>query len=602
MIPRIVCAALVALLAFSARSWAQSVDNVLVVINTASAQSVEIGEYYVSRRAIPTSQVIRLTTVTEESVAREDYEHDIELPIATFLTRHNFHDQILYIVLTKGVPLRVNGTGGRAGTVASVDSELTLLYRRLLGQLLTLAGSMANPLYLGDKPIGEAKPTSRFDSDIYLVTRLDGFTVDDAKALVDRSIAATPRGAFVLDQKATLPDAGGDAWLRAAAARLEPRSGQNPVVLETSRALASVIGPVIGYYSWGSNDPANQLRSTGLTFSPGAIGGAFVSADGRTLLEPPRDWRPSGPDGGPVFRGSFQSLAGDLIRDGLTGVAAHVAEPFLDATPRPQILFPAYAAGLNLADAFYRSIPMLGWQTIVLGDPLCRPFEGKPLAPSEITKGIDADSNLPAIFTERRMAALSEGGKYNPAALKLFLRTEARIGSGESVDREAVLVEITTLEPGLVAAHKELALFYSHGRQYAKAIERYRRVLALSPDDVMALNNIALHLAEQGGAPNEGLRFAERAYRASRQAPLVTDTLGWVYYLTGDPLTAAAYLEAALRALPNHPDVLIHAATVHLAVKDLTRARNEIRAASRLGATVTEREDFKALWAQLLGP
>ena len=33
----------------------------------------------------------------------------------------------------KGIPLRIRGTGGLNGTVASVDSELTLLYRKLLG-------------------------------------------------------------------------------------------------------------------------------------------------------------------------------------------------------------------------------------------------------------------------------------------------------------------------------------------------------------------------------------------------------------------------------------------------------------------------------------
>ena len=43
------------------------------------------------------------------------------------------HDRIFYIVLTKGIPLRISGSGGRAGTAASVDSELTLLYRKLVG-------------------------------------------------------------------------------------------------------------------------------------------------------------------------------------------------------------------------------------------------------------------------------------------------------------------------------------------------------------------------------------------------------------------------------------------------------------------------------------
>jgi len=58
------------------------------------------------------------------------------------LTGNFAQDRILYIVLTKGIPLRVNGTSGQDGTIASVDSELTLLYRKLVqGQGIPLAGS-----------------------------------------------------------------------------------------------------------------------------------------------------------------------------------------------------------------------------------------------------------------------------------------------------------------------------------------------------------------------------------------------------------------------------------------------------------------------------
>jgi len=42
----------------------------------------------------------------------------------------------------------------------------------------------------------------------------------------------------------------------------------------------------------------------------------------------------------------------------------------------PDILFPAYYKGRNLADSYYLSIPSLSWQNIVVGDPLCS--LGKP--------------------------------------------------------------------------------------------------------------------------------------------------------------------------------------------------------------------------------
>ena len=52
---------------------------------------------------------------------------------AAWLGRQGAQDRILYIVLTKGLPLRIDGTAGRQGTVSSVDSELTLLYRKMTG-------------------------------------------------------------------------------------------------------------------------------------------------------------------------------------------------------------------------------------------------------------------------------------------------------------------------------------------------------------------------------------------------------------------------------------------------------------------------------------
>jgi uncharacterized protein (TIGR03790 family) len=81
------------------------------------------------------------------------------------------------------------------------------------------------------------------------------------------------------------------------------------------------------------------------------------------------------------FAGSPQSLTADFIHDGVTGASGHVAEPFLQFTPRPNIVLPAYYRGRNLAESFYLSIPELSWMNIVIGDPLCslgRPPGSRP--------------------------------------------------------------------------------------------------------------------------------------------------------------------------------------------------------------------------------
>src|SRR4030095_4752746 len=93
---------------------------------------------------------------------------------------------------------------------------------------------------------------------------------------------------------------------------------------------------------------------------------------------------------------------------GLGGGAASGAEPYLNATIRPQVLFPAYLSGFNLAESFYLAMPYVSWQTVVIGDPLCAPFRKTAVATDEIDGGIDPATELPKLFSARRAEQLSE--------------------------------------------------------------------------------------------------------------------------------------------------------------------------------------------------
>ena len=95
------------LLLAASRAAAQSADNVLVVINEKSDASVKVGEHYIAARSIADDHVVRLQTAVEESVSFDQYVRTIESPIASWLVKNSLQDRILYIVLTKGVPLRV---------------------------------------------------------------------------------------------------------------------------------------------------------------------------------------------------------------------------------------------------------------------------------------------------------------------------------------------------------------------------------------------------------------------------------------------------------------------------------------------------------------
>src|SRR5438552_3415965 len=104
------------LLVSSAQAEAQTADNVLLVVNQASAQSIQIGDYYARKRMVPAAQVLRIAAPVAEQVSRADYQRTIEAPIASWFARTGAYDRILYIILTKGTPLRIAGSSGVNGT------------------------------------------------------------------------------------------------------------------------------------------------------------------------------------------------------------------------------------------------------------------------------------------------------------------------------------------------------------------------------------------------------------------------------------------------------------------------------------------------------
>jgi uncharacterized protein (TIGR03790 family) len=358
-------------LVFIAASVAVGQDghNVLVVINDNSSLSRSIGDYYARRRSIPQSNLCHIRAADQEEISRDQYTREVAAPIGAFLRKSGLAEQILYIVTTMGVPLKIGGSSGMDGDSAAVDSELTLLYSDMKrGVPHPIKGSLPNPFF-GKKDV--AFTHARFP--MYLVTRLAAYDFEGVKAIIDRSLLAANKGKFVIDEK----DSGehsADEWLRSAAVFLP----KDRVVFDETTKVIYDQTDVIGYAGWGSNDTNRHRRFLGFHWLPGAIATEFVSSDGRTFKKPPDSWNlgkdwttPSG-----LFAGSPQSMTADFLLEGATGASGHVYEPYLAQTPHPEILLPAYYKGRNLAESYYLAIRSLSWQNIVVGDPLCS--LGKP--------------------------------------------------------------------------------------------------------------------------------------------------------------------------------------------------------------------------------
>lgn len=575
-----------------AGAGAQTGANVLVVANEALPASVEIAEYYAHRRHVPANQLLKIRTSVADQVSRQEFDRTIQDPIVAWLARTGSHDRILYVVLTKGVPLRIAGQGGgRTTTLASVDSELTLLYRRMTGQAVSPAGTVANPYFLGDAQPSTARRFSHVAQDIFLVTRLDGFSTADVKGLIDRSIAPATTGRVILDQRAGANDKPNE-WLAAAAKKLEAQGLGERVVLEQSSRLVEDQKDVLGYYSWGSNDPSFTSRVPAVAFAPGALASLFVSTDARTFTEPPAEWKPGPWESKQSYHaGSPQSLTGDLVRAGVTGVAGYVNEPYLDTSIRPDILFPAYFAGFNLAEAFYLALPALSWQSVVIGDPLCAPFARTTVPAAELDPPIDKDTELPSFFSPRRIAGF--GIKGDPAAVKLAIRSEAREARDDRAGARQALEEAVSRDDSLASAWRQLGIIYDNAKEYSKATDAYRKAIAAAPNDWVSLNNLAYLIAVNDGKPADALGLAEKALQLSGGSAIVADTVGWIKHLMGDDAGAIKILAPVAKLLRSNAEVQLHAAVVYAAIGRLDDAAAALKAAEAADPAVKSRPEYR---------
>jgi Tfp pilus assembly protein PilF len=251
-------------------------------------------------------------------------------------------------------------------------------------------------------------------------------------------------------------------------------------------------------------------------------------------------------------------------------------------------------------------MPALSWQTVVIGDPLCAPFRTRSLTPQEIDKGIDPDTELPGYFSSHRLrpvtAAQGKPGAVDVGVAKLLLRAEVRLARQDLAGAQKDFEEATSRDKRQVAAQALLAQLYEQNKEYEKAEAGYRAVLEVNPDNWLVLNNLAYSLAVRRKAPKEALPLAEKAYKISNSHASVADTLGWIYYLTGERDKAKGLLEAAAKGLPESAEVHLHLAVVFADLGQTRQAAEELDRALKLDSKLESTDDVKQLRTKIKMP
>lgn len=212
-------------------------SDVMLIVNNQSSISRDIGAYFKSKRNLPDSNVIYVNVTPVETIDRNTF-NVLRSQIEENLTSRGLTNVINYLVTTTGVPLRVSGTGN-----AAVDSELSLI-------LGPYSGTIGNSAWTDSPVVGVDEPITHANYGIYMVTRLTGYTMAEAKNLVDLADASyRSDGLFAFD--AGGPYSEGENWIIQANQTVHDKGYTTS--LDTTSVFQMNYKDVIGYCSWGSN-------------------------------------------------------------------------------------------------------------------------------------------------------------------------------------------------------------------------------------------------------------------------------------------------------------------------------------------------------------
>ncbi len=366
------------------RAGANPADLAVVVFNENDPLSRELADFYAGKRGIPSERVVGLKCLTDEEISREEYDNHIAAPLRQVFDARGWwkrspdkpgeepssivtSNQICYLVLIRGIPLRIKQTSNYPGdhcnepsplkdaNGACVDSELTVLG----GFTRAISGFLPNPYFRSYSRFPEAKRPPA----MMLVGRLDAPTGSMVKRMIEDSLAVEKTGLWgrcYIDGRGMAagsnPLAEGDVWMAKLANEIVPYT--LPTVYDNQPAMFSQPFPMNEaalYFGWYSEQVAGPFARGGFKFQPGAVACHIHSFSATSVRDPFKWW------------------VGPLIDKGADAVLGNVYEPYLSLTTHLDIFADHLLDGYTFAESAWAAQPGLSWMNTVVGDPLYRP-------------------------------------------------------------------------------------------------------------------------------------------------------------------------------------------------------------------------------------
>ena len=356
-------------------------DLTIVVYNKAVPESVELAKFYAEKRGIAPDHLIGLDCSTEEEITREQYDATIAGPLRdVFSQRHWWTvnespgkppvvtaSSVHFVAIIKGVPLKIHSVDSYSGdqrgngpirsrNEASVDSELAVLaaYSR------QNSGVSLNPYFRSFRAISGLENRT-----LLLVCRLDAPSAEIVRRMIVDAIATEKDGlwgrAYVDGSNKTVAGwAAGDEWLAEIVGQFHKVG--IPVVYEDTPALFPDAYPMTDcalYYGWYAGSVTGPFARPDFHLVPGAIAVHIYSFSASTLRDSNTNWVAS------------------LVSKGAAASLGNAYEPYLQLTSRLDTFNDRLLHGFTFAESAYMATPALSWMSVMVGDPLYRPYASR---------------------------------------------------------------------------------------------------------------------------------------------------------------------------------------------------------------------------------
>jgi uncharacterized protein (TIGR03790 family) len=350
----------------------------IVVFNKDIPESAELAKFYAQKRDIARDHLVGLSISKTEEIGRDEYDTMIRDPLRAIFKERGWwklneprggpitvaSNSIRFVALIKGVPLKIRAAANYPGDKpggpplgnrndASVDSEIAAL-----GAFSDqISGPLPNPYFQSYRAIAEAE-----NSAVLLVCRLDAPQAVTVRRMITDAVETEKTGLWgraYIDGAHNSPGGldVGDHWL--AAVRDQLHKVGVPLIYEDTAEIFPTSYPMTDcalYYGWYAGTMAGPFTQPDFQFVPGAVAVHIHSFSASTLHDENANW------------------AGPLLSKGAAATIGNVYEPYLQLTAHLDLFNDRLLHGFTFAESAYMSAPVLSWMSVMVGDPLYRPY------------------------------------------------------------------------------------------------------------------------------------------------------------------------------------------------------------------------------------